>query len=142
MYIADLHIHSRFSMAVSRDCDLPRLDWWARRKGIGLVGTGDFTHPAWRAELREQLVPAGEGVFALREDLRLSGGGVTPFFLITGEISCIYRKGGRTRKAHHLILLPDLAAADALSVPTAGPSWGWTAGICWPWPWTPARRPF
>ena len=115
MYIADLHIHSRFSMAVSRDCDLPRLDWWARRKGIGLVGTGDFTHPAWRAELREQLVPAGEGVFALREDLRLSGEGETPFFLITGEISCIYRKGGRTRKAHHLILLPDLAAADALS---------------------------
>ena len=55
MYIADLHIHSRFSRATSRDCDVPHLDWWARRKGIGLVGTGDFTHPAWRAELREQL---------------------------------------------------------------------------------------
>ena len=55
MYFADLHIHSRFSRATSRDCDLPHLDWWARRKGIALVGTGDFTHPAWRAELREQL---------------------------------------------------------------------------------------
>mgnify|MGYP003274012400 CR=1 FL=1 len=53
MYIADLHIHSRFSRATSKDGDLPHLDWWARRKGIGLVGTGDFTHPAWRAELRE-----------------------------------------------------------------------------------------
>ena len=56
MYIADLHIHSRFSRATSKDCDLPHLDWWARRKGIGLLGTGDFTHPAWRAELKEQLV--------------------------------------------------------------------------------------
>ncbi len=61
MYIADLHIHSRFSRATSRDCDVPHLDWWARRKGIRMVGTGDFTHPAWRAELQEQLVPAGDG---------------------------------------------------------------------------------
>lgn len=71
MYIADLHIHSRFSRATSKDGDLPHLDWWARRKGIRMVGTGDFTHPAWRAELREQLVPAGEGVYTLRQDLRL-----------------------------------------------------------------------
>ena len=67
MYIADLHIHSRFSRATSKDGDLPHLDWWARRKGIRMVGTGDFTHPAWRAELREQLVPAGEGVYTLRQ---------------------------------------------------------------------------
>lgn len=73
MYIADLHIHSRFSRATSRDCDLPHLDWWARRKGIQLIGTGDFTHPAWRAEMREQLVPAGEGVYALREGLTMEG---------------------------------------------------------------------
>ena len=117
MYIADLHIHSRFSRATSRDGDLPHLDWWARRKGIGLVGTGDFTHPAWRAELREQLVPAGEGVYTLREDLRLPGGfpGEAPRFLITGEISCIYKRHGRTRKVHNLILLPSLEAADELS---------------------------
>ena len=57
MYIADLHIHSRYARATSRDCDAPHLDWWARRKGIALVGTGDFTHPAWRAELREKLIP-------------------------------------------------------------------------------------
>ena len=55
MFYADLHIHSRYSRATSRDCDLPHLEWWARRKGIALVGTGDFTHPAGRAELREQL---------------------------------------------------------------------------------------
>ena len=77
MYIADLHIHSRFSRATSRDCDLPHLDWWARRKGIQLIGTGDFTHPAWRAEMREQLVPAEEGVYALREGLH-NGRGLRP----------------------------------------------------------------
>ena len=71
MYLADLHIHSRFSLATSRDCDLPHLDLWARRKGIGLLGTGDFTHPAWRSEIREQLLPAGEGVYVLRPQLRL-----------------------------------------------------------------------
>lgn len=92
MYIADLHIHSRFSRATSRDCDLPHLDWWARRKGIQLIGTGDFTHPAWRAEMREQLVPAGEGVYALREGLTMEGTapGAAPRFVVTGEISCIY----------------------------------------------------
>ena len=92
MYIADLHIHSRFSRATSREGDLPHLDWWARRKGIGLVGTGDFTHPAWRAELREQLVPAGEGLYTLREDLIRPGAiirGEAPRFVVSGEISSI-----------------------------------------------------
>ena len=117
MYIADLHIHSRFSRATSKDGDLPHLDWWARRKGIRMVGTGDFTHPAWRAELREQLVPAGEGVYTLRQDLRLPdvAPGEAPRFVITGEISCIYKRHGRTRKVHNLILLPSLEAADELS---------------------------
>ena len=117
MYIADLHIHSRFSRATSRDCDLPHLDWWARRKGIQLIGTGDFTHPAWRAEMREQLVPAGEGVYALREGLTMEGTapGAAPRFVVTGEISCIYKRHGRTRKVHNLILLPSLEAAEELS---------------------------
>ena len=117
MYIADLHIHSRFSRATSRDCDAPHLDWWARRKGIALLGTGDFTHPAWRAELKEQLVPAEAGLYVLREQLRLPGiaPGVAPRFVVTGEISSIYKRGGRTRKVHNLILLPSLEAADELS---------------------------
>ena len=55
MFYADLHIHSRYSRATSRDCDLPHLDLWARKKGIALVGSGDFTHPAWRAELADKL---------------------------------------------------------------------------------------
>ena len=117
MYIADLHIHSRFSRATSKDCDAPHLDWWARRKGIQLLGTGDFTHPAWRAELREHLVPAEEGVYTLRNDLRLPSAtpGDAPRFVVIGEISSIYKKDGKTRKVHNIILLPSLEAADELS---------------------------
>ncbi len=118
MYIADLHIHSRYSRATSRDCDLPHLDLWARRKGIALLGTGDFTHPAWRAGIREQLVPQGDGTYLLREEYRLPGGpeDQLPRFILTGEISSIYKRGGRTRKVHNLILLPSLEAAEELSV--------------------------
>ncbi len=115
MYIADLHIHSRYSRATSRDCDLPHLDWWARKKGIAVTGTGDFTHPAWRAEMREQLAPAEDGLYTLREELRLAGSGEPTRFLVTGEISCIYKRDGKTRKVHHLILLPSLEAADEVS---------------------------
>ena len=117
MYIADLHIHSRFSRATSRDGDAPHLDWWARRKGIGLVGTGDFTHPAWRAELHEQLEPAGAGVYTLKDAYRLPDAtpGDAPRFVVTGEISSIYKRHGKTRKVHNVILLPSLEAADELA---------------------------
>ena len=99
MFFADLHIHSRFSRATSRDCDLPHLEWWALRKGIRLIGTGDFTHPLWRAELKEQLVPAEEGLYRLREEMRLPGirSAESPRFLVTGEISSIYKRDGKTR---------------------------------------------
>ena len=117
MFYADLHIHSRYARATSRDCDLPHLDLWARKKGIGLVGTGDFTHPAWRRELWEQLAPAEEGVYQLKKEFRLpwEGPGESPRFLVTGEISSIYRQGGKTRKVHNLLLLPSLEAAEKLS---------------------------
>ena len=63
MYIADLHIHSKYSRATSRDCTPEYLDLWARRKGIHIVGTGDFTHPAWREELKEKLEPDKNGLY-------------------------------------------------------------------------------
>ena len=100
MYFADLHIHSRFSRATSRDGDLPHLELWARRKGIALVGTGDFTHPAWRAEMREQLVGAEEGLYRLKDKLVLpddtAGEPLSPRFVVSGEISTIYKKDGKT----------------------------------------------
>ena len=117
MYIADLHIHSRFSRATSRDCDAPHLDLWARRKGISLIGSGDFTHPAWRQELREMLIPAEEGLYRLKDELVLpcEVSAEAPRFVITGEISTIYKRGGKTRKVHHVIILPGLDEAEELS---------------------------
>ncbi|WP_199827636.1 endonuclease Q family protein [Streptomyces specialis] len=116
---ADLHIHSKFSRACSKDCDLEHLTWWARRKGISLVGTGDFTHPAWFAHLRETLVPAEPGLFRLREELdrdiarRLAPSlAAAPVrFMLSVEISTIYKRGDRTRKVHHLVYMPDFDAA-------------------------------
>ena len=116
MLIADLHIHSRFSRATSRECDAPHLDLWARRKGVGLVGTGDFTHPAWRKELSEALEEAGEGVFALKKELRLPcETALETRFVLSAEISSIYKRDGRTRKVHNVILMPSFAAAERLS---------------------------
>ena len=119
MYFADLHIHSRFSRATSRDCDAPHLDLWARRKGISLVGMGDFTHPAWREEMKEYLSEAEDGLYRLKEEYRLenhtAGEFTDPRFVVSGEISTIYKKDGKTRKVHHLILLPSLQAAEHLA---------------------------
>lgn len=116
MYIGDLHIHSRYSRATSKDCTPEYLDFWARKKGIDIVGTGDFTHPAWRAELTEKLEPAEEGLYTLKEEYRLPGApSQKPRFVVTGEISSIYKKGDRLRKVHSLLLLPGLEAAQALA---------------------------
>ena len=119
-FIADLHIHSKYSRACSKDCDLEHLTWWARRKGITLVGTGDFTHPAWLDHLRENLVPAEPGLFRLREDVdadirrRLppSCAAAEVRFLLSVEIATIYKRAERTRKVHHLVYMPDFAAAE------------------------------
>ncbi|MFG3688985.1 UvrD-helicase domain-containing protein [Micromonospora sp. NPDC047740] len=121
-FVADLHIHSKYSRACSRDLTLPNLGWWARRKGIGVLGTGDFTHPAWYDHLRETLHPAEPGLFRLSPDAErdiarrlpprlASTAEADPVrFLLSVEISTIYKRDDRTRKVHHLIYLPDLDA--------------------------------
>lgn len=116
---ADLHIHSKYSRACSKDCDLEHLTWWARRKGITLVGTGDFTHPAWFDHLRENLVSAEPGLFRLRDDLdrditcRLppSVAAADVRFMLSVEISTIYKRAELTRKVHHLVYVPHFDAA-------------------------------
>ena len=108
MYIADLHIHSKYSRATSRECVPEYLDLWARRKGIDLLGTGDFTHPAWRRELKDKLAPVEDGLYQLKEDFKIrdtmTAEERNPRFVISGEISSIYKKNGKTRKVHNLIL--------------------------------------
>ncbi|SCG60178.1 UvrD-helicase domain-containing protein [Micromonospora coxensis] len=121
-FVADLHIHSKYSRACSRDLTLPNLAWWARRKGIGVLGTGDFTHPAWYDHLRESLRPAEPGLYRLSPEVerdvarrlppRLASEAETDpvRFMLSVEISTIYKRDDRTRKVHHLIYLPDLDA--------------------------------
>jgi uncharacterized protein (TIGR00375 family) len=121
-FIADLHIHSKYSRACSRDCDLEHLAWWAARKGIAVVGTGDICHPAWAEQIRTALVPAEPGLFRLRPELerdvlrRLPASCRTPVrFLLSVEISTIYKRADATRKVHHLLYVPDLPAMDELT---------------------------
>jgi uncharacterized protein (TIGR00375 family) len=122
MFHADLHIHSRFSRACSKDCDIEHLSWWALRKGLTVLGTGDFTHPAWSAELKDTLVPAEPGLFRIRPDLERRLHRDTPAscagtvrFLLSVEISTIYRRDERTRKVHHLLYAPSFEAADRIT---------------------------
>ncbi|GAB6063277.1 UvrD-helicase domain-containing protein [Deferrisoma palaeochoriense] len=117
-FLADLHIHSRFSRATSRSLNLPELHAWAQRKGLYLVGTGDVTHPAWFAELSDQLVEAEPGLYRLRDPLAREADAGVPAacrgpvrFVLQGEVSCIYKHGGAVRKVHHVVFLPHLEAA-------------------------------
>lgn len=101
-FVADLHIHSPYAFACSKALTLDNLAAWARRKGIDLLATGDFTHPAWAAELRANLVAGQDGLFQY--------GGVR--FVPGTEISCVYRQGGRVRRIHMLTMMPTLDAAE------------------------------
>jgi uncharacterized protein (TIGR00375 family) len=111
MLIADLHIHSRYSRGCSRDLTPETLWRWAQLKGIGVLGTGDFTHPGWIAELQDMLEPDDGGLLRLRPGIPQPD--VYPScrtdvrFLLTAEISCIYRRHDRTRKVHLVLLAPD-----------------------------------
>ncbi|MBN2049788.1 MAG: UvrD-helicase domain-containing protein [Spirochaetales bacterium] len=104
-FIGDFHIHSHYSRATSRDLTPENLALWGQRKGLAVVGTGDFTHPGWTAELKEKLQGAEEGLFVLKEPLSGDRGASTRF-LLTAEISTIYKYGEKVRKVHHLIFAP------------------------------------
>ena len=123
-FLADLHIHSRFSRATSKELDFRLLAAWSRVKGLDVLGTGDFTHPEWMAEIGEQLEPEDNGLFRLRDDRRLERRlpwlegyalpGRTRFMLVT-EISSIYKAGGKVRKIHNLVFMPTLDAARSFT---------------------------
>ncbi len=108
-FIADLHLHSRYSRATSREMEVESLAAWARKKGIALLGTGDFTHPTYFAELQAKLTPAEPGLYRLKKgehDVR---------FILQVEVSNVYREGERVRKIHTLVYAPSLEAAGRLN---------------------------
>ncbi|OPY64384.1 MAG: hypothetical protein A4E63_03526 [Syntrophorhabdus sp. PtaU1.Bin050] len=122
-YIADLHIHSKHSRATSKDMCPEALWRWAQLKGIAVVGAGDFTHPAWFRELKEKFQPAGNGLFELTEGFRSrdvpDSCRAEVFFALSSEISCIYKKNGRTRKIHCLVLVPGFTHAAKINMALA-----------------------
>lgn len=120
------------------------LDLWARKKGITLLGTGDMTHPIWRQELKAKLIPAEQGLFRLKEEYVLPEAsrypGKAPRFVLSGEISSIYKKGGKTRKVHSLIcfrdsmrqmLLPQGWKRSEISIQTDVLFWGCPVRSFW-----------
>ncbi len=118
-YYADLHIHSHYSMATSKMLTPEYLDLAARQKGISVVGTGDFTHPGWLAEMKEKLDPLDNGLFRLKNGLRPDVGrninaDFLPQFILTAEISNIYKKNGKVRKVHNVVLAPDFHTVERI----------------------------
>ena len=103
--VADLHLHSKYSRATSKDTDLEHLAAGAKLKGLTLLSTGDFSHPKWFAELKSKLRPGPEGLY--------NYSGMT--WILGNEVCTIYKKDGRTRKVHHLLYAPDLEVAAQVS---------------------------
>lgn len=122
---ADLHVHSRFSRATSGKLNVRHLAAWSMVKGLSVMSTGDFTHPAWREELRRDLVfDEASGLYRVREQVAVEteipgfarpAEGREPLFLLQAEISSIYKKNGAVRKVHNLVFMPDMDSADRLS---------------------------
>jgi uncharacterized protein (TIGR00375 family) len=123
-FLADLHIHSKYSIATSRDLS-PEAIWkWAQLKGITVIGTGDFTHPLWLAELKKKIEPAGNGLYRLKKKFQshdVPNSCKAPvFFLPSAEISCVYSKEGKTRKIHAIVFVRDFSDAAKLNRALAG----------------------
>jgi len=118
-FIADFHIHSKYSRATSKELEIPNLYRWSKIKGINILGTGDFTHPGWFKEIKKNLVPDGNGLFDLKPDVKKEIDKELPLlannvmkFILTVEISSIYKKNGKVRKIHNVIFMPDLESAE------------------------------
>ena len=116
-FIGDFHIHSHFSIATSKELQPEYLEYWARMKGITVVGTGDFTHPGWTKELKEKLEPAEEGLFRVKTEFKKK----TPFpveddvrFILTAEISNIYKKNKKVRKVHNVVFAPSFEVVEKI----------------------------
>ncbi len=127
-FIADLHIHSKFSRATSRDMNIDTLAYWAKIKGIRLLATADFTHPEWLFLIRDKLEPEGNGFYKLRNIIAsqndyVKNVPVSPedvSFILSTEISFIYSKKGKVRKIHLLILAPDFESVDRINRKLSG----------------------
>lgn len=121
--ITDLQIHSKYARAVSPEMVVPKIAEWAVKKGIGVVATGDWTHPLWLRELKMNLEEDETGLLKLNSKIQAQStnglkpetSNLTPKFLLSGEVSCIYSQGGKVRRIHTLIFAPDFATVDKIN---------------------------
>lgn len=118
-FIADLHIHSKYSRATSKSMSLEGINQWAKFKGITVIGTGDFTHPQWFKEMKEKLEESDTMLFNLKDKYIISNipdsCNEVVYFMLSAEISCIYKKNGRLRKIHNIVFVPDFATAARIN---------------------------
>jgi DNA helicase-2/ATP-dependent DNA helicase PcrA len=120
-FVADLHIHSHYSRATSKDLTFEHLSKWAQLKGIHVVGTGDIAHPGWLQEMKDKLEPAEDGLFKLKTEFTQGVPSQVPSacqgmvrFMLAGEISSIYKKNDQVRKIHNVIFAPTLEAVEKI----------------------------
>jgi len=106
---ADLHIHSGYSMATSKEMNVDGLALWAKKKGINLIGTGDFTHPEHFSNLKKSLKPSCNGLYSMPSEPSI-------YFMLTAEVSSIFKQNGKVRKTHNLIYAPDIDIAEKINV--------------------------
>jgi len=117
-FIADLHIHSKYSRATSKNMVLEELDRWADDKGILVMATGDFTHPQWFKEIKEKLEPAEPGLFKLKPQYKketMKGTFAETRFILSVEISGIYSKNNKTRRIHNIVFVPSIESAEKIN---------------------------
>jgi len=125
-FIADFHIHSKYSHATSKFMDLVSLSTWGQLKGIGVMGTGDFTHPLWQQELKTQLQEVEPGLFELKSEYQklveskvyesCKVNALSPHrFMLSAEVSTVFKRNGRCYRTHSIILAPSFQAVDSIT---------------------------
>lgn len=109
-FITDLHVHSKYSRAVSPQMILPVMAQWAAKKGLDIISAADFTHPLWFREIKSQLMEETEGLYKLKSPS--AGSGSKTRFILSTEISSIYKQGEKLRRIHSLVFMPNFEAVE------------------------------
>jgi len=114
-FIADFHVHSKYSRATSKDMDVENMARWANLKGVSLLGTGDFTHPFYFAELKQKLQPLGNGLFTLKKEFKKNNSQSEIYFMLTTEVSNMFQQGGGSRRIHTMIFAPSFGIVEKIN---------------------------
>ncbi len=112
-FVSDLHLHSKYSRAVSQQMILPEMAKWAAKKGINLLTTGDWTHPLWLRSIKGELIETGEGIYKVKSQNAKVKNEMR--FILTTEIASIYKQGDKLRRIHNLVFAPDIETVEKIN---------------------------